>query len=248
MAQSHSFNNGSTYPSSGEKQQHMRRAIWGDIAERFCVPQDCLASYLALESAEVLAGVKPANLLSIPNRTYPCGSNPYLLWKNWGRQVLDASPLQSRELTDRGDSTLVLLFLPEALEQILMTPAARSILRRAGYPEEICLEMVLNKLTERLTSSSFPHEIGVFLGYPLKDVAGFMGLARIPFTCQGPWKIYGDPRASLQLAETFRSCRTQMATELANCASPLECLGYCAAGIPFFCSSTDYDYRLHNAR
>ena len=215
---------GANYVPGEKRLGSTRRPIWGDIADRFCVPQECLASYLALESAEVLAGDKPANLLSIPDRTYPCGENPYRLWKRFGTHVLDAAPLQVHELTDRGDSALVLLFMPEALEQILMTSAARAILRRAGYPEQICLSTAMIRLTERLTAGSFPHEIGIFLGYPLKDVAGFMGLARIPFTCQGPWKIYGDPRGSLHLAETFRSCRAQMATDLACCSSPYECL------------------------
>jgi hypothetical protein len=80
-------------------------------------------------------------------------------------------------------------------------------------------------LASRFAGRAFPHEIGVFLGYPLKDVAAFMGWVRIPFACQGPWKIYGDPRESLRLAETFRCCRRSMAQRLTCCASPLDCLG-----------------------
>ncbi|WP_223908456.1 DUF3793 family protein [Geobacter sp. AOG1] len=197
---------------------------WKDIAKRFCDPRDCLASYVALESAEVLAGVKPANLLSISDRTNSCGRNPYRLWKAWGKQVLDATPLQAHELADRGHSVLVLLYQPEALKNLLLSPAIRAILHREGYADDLCLTGVLDKLTESLAAGVFPHEIGMFLGYPLKDVAGFMGLARIPFTCQGPWKMYGDPRNSLRLAETFRSCRARMATDLACCSSPYECL------------------------
>ena len=37
-----------------------------------------------------------------------------------------------------------------------------------------------------------------------------MGWAPLPFTCQGPWKIYGDPTVSLGLAEAFRQSRCRM--------------------------------------
>jgi len=37
------------------------------------------------------------------------------------------------------------------------------------------LQTVLNALIERVVRTlGFPHEIGVFLGYPLEDVMGFI--------------------------------------------------------------------------
>ncbi len=231
-----------------EVRGNARRVVWGDFANRFCDPRECLASYLALESAEVIAGVKPANLLSIPDRVSKCGKNPYRLWKRWRGEVLDATPLEVRELTDRGNSALVLLYRSEALARLLDTPAVRAILSRAGYTEDMSLATVLDRLTKRLDSGTFPHEIGIFLGYPLKDVAGFMGLARIPFTCQGPWKIYGDPRASLQLAETFRCCRKRMAADLANCSSPYDCLSSVFSGAAAdYCPSIENNIHNHGA-
>jgi uncharacterized protein DUF3793 len=250
-----SFHNGAGKPNPGnrlgahfpEKSGNPRRAVWRDLAERFCDPRECLASYLALESAEVIAGVKPANLISISNHEYSCGRNPYQLWKRWGREIVGATSLKVHELTDRGSSVLVLLYHQEALSTLLETAPVRAILRRAGYAEDMNLQTLLGRLAGRISSGAFPHEIGVFLGYPLKDVAGFMGLARIPFTCQGPWKIYGNPDASLQLAETFRWCRSRMADDLTNCSSPFECFGFCETEGAFFCHTADNDYQLHDA-
>nr|WP_243688156.1 DUF3793 family protein [Geotalea toluenoxydans] len=81
---------------------------------------------------------------------------------------------------------LLLLYRPDALANLLEKPAVRAILARAGYAEEVALPQVLARFARCLAADGFPHEIGIFLGYPLKDVVGFMGLARIPFTCQGP--------------------------------------------------------------
>nr|WP_279342320.1 DUF3793 family protein [Geotalea sp. SG265] len=182
-----------------------------------------------MESAEVLAGVKPANLFSIPNRTFPCGRNLYELWKSWGESIIAASPLEAYELRDRGEAMLLLLFHPHVLARLLDKPAIGVILARAGHEESSPLPQVLKRLAENLAAGTFPHEIGVLLGYPLKDVVGFMGLAPLPYTCQGPWKIYGEAKESLCLAETFRCCRRRMAEGLAGCTSPFQCL----AGNPF---------------
>lgn len=221
------------------------RIAWRDIAGLFCDPRECLASYLALESAEVIAGVKPANLISVSNQVYPCGQSPYQLWQRFGHEIVRATSLKVHEFTDRRSSVLILLYQPEALHSLLETASVRAILRRAGYTDDMSLHTILDRLTRRINSGAFPHEIGIFLGYPLKDVAGFMGLARIPFTCQGPWKIYGKPEASLHLADTFRWCRNRMAKDLTACSSPFECLEFSEAAGAFFCNANDNNIHLH---
>ncbi len=206
------------------RQQGGSRLAWQDVAGRFDDPRECLASFLALEAAEVIAGEKPANLLGIANRRRPCGRNLYTLWKEWGVEVLAESGLAVRKLADRGNSILLLIYRQEALGELVRRPSASAVLARAGYGDVSDLGGVLGELTSRMEGDSFPHEIGVFLGYPLKDVAAFMGLVRIPFACQGPWKIFGDPRESLRLAEVFRCCRARMAEHLVGCESARECL------------------------
>jgi hypothetical protein len=200
------------------------RPNWHELAERFADERECLASFLALETAEVLAGAKPANLIGILNRRRACGRNLHVLWRRHGASLLRRSGLAVRELADRGNSLLILIYRREALGDLLARSNVAGFLRKAVYPAPADLERTLHQLQARLAQGSFPHEIGVFLGYPLKDVAGFMGWAPLPFTCQGPWKIYGDPRGSLGLAETFRQCRCRMATRLARCITPVDCL------------------------
>ncbi|HXE95569.1 MAG TPA: DUF3793 family protein [Dongiaceae bacterium] len=199
-----------------------KRPAWQDISARFSDPRDCLVSFLALEAAEILAGAKPANLISIANRERSCGRNLYLLWKQWGQSVIEESGLECYELADRGESLLLLIYHPSSLAELLRRPNVTAILRRAGYPVPAAPEKLLRVLAARFTVESFPHEIGVFLGYPLKDVLGFLGWARIPFTCQGPWRIYGAAAESLRLAELHRECRCRMAGMLSAGGSPVE--------------------------
>lgn len=206
-----------------------QRPGWQDFSRRYPQDRDCLASFLALELAEVLQGEKPANLVPLANKRRSCGRNLYQLWKEHGQALLEESGLKVRVLADRGNSLLLLLYCPLALGSLLERKSVQVILGKAGYREPAHPEKVLSELESRMAGEGFPHEIGVFLGYPLKDVVGFMGWARISFTCQGPWKIFGDPSESLRLAATHRECRCRISRQLASGCSPQECLRAAAA-------------------
>lgn len=52
----------------------------------------------------------------------------------------------------------------------------------------------------------FPHEIGVFLGYPLQDVKGFIENNGRNSKYTGLWKVYGDKAASIRMFEKYRKC------------------------------------------
>lgn len=206
------------------RDDRQRRPLWHDLAERFADERDCLAAFLALETAEVLDGDKPANLINVPNRRRPCGRNLYQLWRRHGAALMGQSTLVVRELVDRGDSLLLLFYQPQTLAALLAKANVAGFLLQAGYPRPVVVDSALAELQERFATMGFPHEIGVFLGYPLKDVAGFLGWVKLPVTCQGPWKIYGNPGKSLALADGFRACRRRMAYRLSRCAAAVDCL------------------------
>jgi hypothetical protein len=197
---------------------------WRALAARFPEERDCLASFLALESAEIIAGIKPGNLVNVANRRRPCGRNPYLLWRAHGAELLVGTGLEGQVLRDRGDSLLLYLYRPDLMQELLLRPPVATILRQCHYPEPADMAATLGQLKERIKGGSFPHEIGIFLGYPLKDVLAFMGRIPLPFACQGPWKIYGKPEKSLELADRYRHCRCRMAMRLRECADPVACL------------------------
>jgi len=196
---------------------------WRDLATFFTETRSCFAAYLAMEGAEVVEGEKPGNLVNLVNRDRSCGLNPYRLWKECGTELLSGTGLTALELIDRGDSMLIYLYRIDLLREIMSRRGVTIILGRQGYqPDD--LQGTLHQLRERLQSGAFPHEIGIFLGYPLKDVLAFMGQIRLAFSCQGPWKIYGDPVPSLELACRYRECRWKMADRLRSAAVPASCL------------------------
>ena len=209
------------------------------ILKRFPDPLDCLTAHLMLECAEVLAGVKPANLISISNRAQPCGRNLYQLWQNHHEELAARlADLTTMVLQTRERALLLLCYNRDRLERHLAHSGIRTLLHKAGYDAGSTSSALLDELRRRVSNNdSFPHEIGLFIGYPAKDVAAFMGLIQLPFACQCLWKIYGNPDKSLDLAEQFRCCRQKMGAILKTGKS--DSLQLSNPDHPFFCHSTE---------
>lgn len=189
-----------------------------EILARFTNPVECLSAHLLYESSEVVAGIKPANLVSLVNRTRNCGRNLYKLWLAHQHAIHSKfQKLEFLELNRKEGSVLLLCFDRQQLEQKLSHSGLRTLLIKAGYSKDASLDELLQELTVRIRANQqFPHEIGLFIGYPAKDVAAFMGLVKLPFTCQALWKIYGKPDKSLNLARRFKQSRQKMSELLGN--------------------------------
>lgn len=203
---------------------HGQRPSWLWIAHRYPSGIDCLAAFIALEAAEVLAGEKPLVLIGVPDRARACGHNLHSLWQEHGAELMERTCLSVREIRKGAGFIQLFFYVPDDFSRFLARRDVSSLLRKAGYREPLTAEHALDQLEQRMNAGTFPHEVGIFLGYPLKDVAAFMGWIRLPFACQGPWKMYGDPRKSLGLAERFRACRRGMAERLTGASSALECV------------------------
>lgn len=188
------------------------------ITSRYADPLECLSAHLLYECSEVLAGVKPANLISLTNRKRPCGRNLYNLWQSHHDKLSTCiTDVCFRVLQTRERALLLFCYNPDLLVAHLNHSGIRVLLSKAGYDASLSGEALLEELCRRIKDSDvFPHEIGLFIGYPTKDVAAFMGLVKLPFACQGLWKIYGNPDKSLQLADRFKTCRRFMAGLLFN--------------------------------
>ena len=102
--------------------------------------------------------------------------------------------------------TLLYVFRPEHLASDLSRPCVAAFLQRYGY-KDLTVRGAVERLRQRLgETEEFPHEIGLFLGYPLGDVEGFIVNRGQNCKCCGCWKVYGDEEQALRQFARYRKC------------------------------------------
>ena len=159
---------------------------------------------LVRQCAPTLAGMKPGSIFCFNHSPLEVSRQKVCQWN----KQLEPFGLTVQILLERPSSSSVIVFVyrRDRLEQMLSDDAYQSFLAQAGY-ERTNLDGLLEQLSYRLrTQPEFPHEIGVFLGYPLQDVIGFIENHGRNFTCCGFWKSYGDPAEMQVCFACYRRC------------------------------------------
>ncbi|MCQ2513945.1 MAG: DUF3793 family protein [Ruminococcus sp.] len=101
---------------------------------------------------------------------------------------------------------LIYVYRPAMLARDLSNEYVCCLLKTQGY---CCFDAVscLKKLSQRIKCcKEFPHEIGLFLGYPPEDVCGFMLYKGNYCKCSGYWKVYGNEETAVKLFQKFKKC------------------------------------------
>ena len=150
--------------------------------------------------APTLAGMKTASLFAqeYASRRQVQGEVRQL------NRVLVPRGLRAMPLHYGRRRALIYLYRPGRLRQDLRKEQAEAILRSRGYDPEKP-EQCIRRLRLRLgAEGEFPHEIGLFLGYPPEDVAGFIGHGTCK--CVGCWKVYGDEESAKKTFRQYKAC------------------------------------------
>ena len=100
---------------------------------------------------------------------------------------------------------LVYLYRERRLAEILADPEIRCFLRKFGYTE-FSIPACLDQLERRLTQEEFPHDIGVFLDYPLADIQAFIQNQGRNCPCTGCWKAYTNVPDAQRKFQSFKRC------------------------------------------
>ena len=155
--------------------------------------------------APALMGVKPANLFRYSSQN---NADVYQEIANWNEHlkkfgicltVLKECPLNN--------SYLIYIYRPSMLEPILKDAQTQNFLKKYGYQNDGNIEDALFTLSNHLClAKEFPHEIGVFLGYPLEDVIGFIENKGQDYVYCGYWKVYSNLRSAMKSFDIYKNC------------------------------------------
>lgn len=154
--------------------------------------------------APTLAGLKTAGLF---NAAFP---SPYVLaryLREWNHR-LNGKGISLCALRFRKGKALIYVYRTVLLEADLRRKAVSQFLEGLGYGNTLDLRTTLGRLRYRVTQDEgFPHEIGLFLGYPLEDVWGFIQHGGRNCRYTGCWKVYGDVACAQRLFEKYHKCK-----------------------------------------
>ena len=159
-----------------------------EMLVRFCAP--------------TLAGLKTGNLISCRITTR--------------EEIICEVQKLNREVVPKGvciiplsftsTRALIYVFRPKKLKQDLSEKEIVELLKEAGYQNVRAEECLLELMHRLKIQQDFPHEIGLFLSYPIEDVRGFIQNHAGNFKCVGCWKVYGDEYLARKRFAMYEKC------------------------------------------
>lgn len=162
-----------------------------------------IEKYLVVHCAPVLAGLKTANLFSMPRKSDQSPEQEVFLWN----RLLNHKGVYIEVLSCHEKKALVYVYRKERLLADWQNPTARRFLESCGY-DVSDLESSLIRLSENLRhTDAFPHEIGFFLGFPPEDILGFITNCGKNYKCCGCWKVYCDEENARKTFMRYKRCK-----------------------------------------
>ena len=158
---------------------------------------------LALQCAPVIAGIKISNLLTIPANKLKELST-----------ILKKTNLSFRVIYPGRERLVILVYKEEELRKYLESENVKRFILGFGYKTSDISEMfpvfVRRYIKYMERKESFPHELGLLLGYPVEDVEGFIRNKGKNYLHSGYWKVYKDVEAKIKLFKNYEKVQTEI--------------------------------------
>ena len=154
------------------------------------------------QCSPTMAGLKTGNLFASPDEDSRALNKSI---SGYNKRLVPKG-IRMVPLGKTGRRTLIYMYRPEKLRADLSDETARKILSERGYPIGNAEECVCKLAQKIRNSDEFPHEIGLFLGYPPEDVEGFEENGGACCKCVGCWKVYGDECLAKKKFANFKKC------------------------------------------
>lgn len=152
-------------------------------------------------SSQTICGIKPASMFTIPAENF--SERIFGEWKKIVRQ----QNLLIFDFNISEKTKMIFVCDLNWIKKILKDYFVRTYLKNKNYSCVTDAEKTLEELFSRLKENEiFPHEVGVFLGYPLEDVIKFEeNQGKFCKYC-GYWKSYCNTEEARKCCLRYRLC------------------------------------------
>ncbi|QGU94276.1 DUF3793 family protein [Clostridium bovifaecis] len=156
-----------------------------------------ILSIIIYNAAPAIAGYKPSYLIIFHDKGK---RNLYQAWEDYKNFIKKELRIEFYELKKANNSTAVLFYNKDQLSEVLNQDKHSEFLKAYGYIKGMSLQQSLRTLKDRYKKVC-PHEIGIFLGYPIDDVIEFIEFPEKKALTFGYWKVYHNV---LDAVNTFK--------------------------------------------
>lgn len=157
---------------------------------------------LIMHCSPTLAGLKTGNLFNCHYQSY---EEVLSFLRKWNT-ALRCKGVRLLPLRFHNGKVLIYVYRPSQLSRDLQDDEVCRLLSEHGYCTDSCCKCLSTLIKRLCESDEFPHEIGLFLGYPSEDVKGFIDNNATCAKCVGCWKVYGDEEKAKKQFERFKKC------------------------------------------
>ena len=188
--------------------------------------QEILDAVLKWHTAPIIYSSKPSVLINLGNSQT---SQLAQLWYQYRKDYLTESFSDLNELSHSNNynfdndvynsltftpfmgangSLHLFCYVTQRIEVICQDEDLRCFLRDIGYSlyqPEYCIARL-----RKLFFEGCPHEIGVFLGYPLADVKAFIQNKGKNYLINGYWKVYSDVPGAEKLFHSYNQAKIRV--------------------------------------
>ena len=168
-----------------------------------CMDNSSVSLQLALQCAPVIAGIKISNLLTIQTKKLRELS-----------EILKKTNLSFRVIYPGRERLVILVYREEELRKYLVSEEVEGFISGLGYKTSDISEMfpifVRRYIRYMEIKKDFPHELGLFLGYPVEDVEGFIRHNGKNYLYSGYWKVYKDADTKIKLFKNYEKVQTEI--------------------------------------
>lgn len=157
----------------------------------------------ALQCAPLFLGLRSSLFLTVTKRQVARIEN-----------ILRDKRITLYKISENHGKMAVLLFDEKKMKEYIAGEAVQKILGNLGYTGDDLydfMEIFAQRYTEFVRNeSAFPHEMGIFLGYPPEDVRGYLENGGKNYLCAGFWKVYENVQEKIKLFSQFERAQDSL--------------------------------------
>lgn len=161
--------------------------------------RECIEKFLLFNASLVISEAKPSATITL--KKGDCSI--YDKWIKYGESFLKSINIKYINLRECENAMIILIYNEKKLSNYIFKEENKCFLEKLGYNKNADLDSYLKTLERRYKEFNCPHELGIFLGYPLKDVKDFMDCSKKKCLACGYWRVYNDYDTAKEIFNTY---------------------------------------------